>query len=413
MADQDVARREWAETGAPDWRRDPLGFLIAPLSAEDFYRDYYEQRPLLTARSEPLRYADMLTVAALDQFFDSADLRDGMVDVASQQVQIERDTLFDRDGRARLNAIAAEYLNGATLIFPHLHESMAELGEFCRALEAVFSAHVQTNIYLTPQRKAEGERNQGFPIHYDNHDVFVLQISGSKAWNFYGAPVTIPYRGEAFQVGRHDPGEITESFTLKPGDCVYVPRGLMHEAPNVGDEPSLHITVGLITKTWADLVLESVSELALAESAFRRSLPPGFARRDFDRDAAEKTFAGLTAMIADRATFDASFDLLADTFLRERRPKLSGVIAATPDVPRAGDQYRRRPLVPWQLADDEGQVVLVGPGGDLAFDEAEAKAVEMALSGQAFAVDDLPAADPTQLFRRLWAGGYLEKVGEG
>lgn len=413
MADQDVARRQWSATDTPDWRQDPLGFLIAPLSPDDFFRDYYEQRPLLTARAEPLRYADMLTLAALDTFFDSADLRDGMVDLASQQVRIEREALFDRDGRARLNEIAAEYLNGATLIFPHLHESMAELGEFCRALEAVFSAHVQTNIYLTPQVQEEGARNQGFPIHYDNHDVFVLQISGSKAWNFYGAPVTIPYRGEAFQVGRHDPGAITESFTLKPGDCVYVPRGLMHEAPNVGEEPSLHITVGLITKTWADLVLESVSELALAEPAFRRSLPPGFARRDFDREAAEKTFAGLTELIAERATLDNSLDLLADTFLRERRPKLAGVIAATPDVPKEGDRYRSRALVPWQLAEDVGRLVLIGPGGDLLFDADDGSAVERALSGEPFAVDALPSEDPARLFRRLWAGGYLERVGGG
>lgn len=412
MADQDVGQRQWTQADAPDWRRDPLGFLIAPLSPDAFFRDYYEQRPLLTARAEPLRYADMLTLDALDHFFDSADLRDGMVDLASQQVRIDRDTLFDRDGRARLGEIAAEYLNGATLIFPHLHESMAELGEFCRALEAVFSAHVQTNIYLTPQVKTEGERNQGFPIHYDNHDVFVLQISGSKAWNFYGAPVTIPYRGEAFQVGKHDPGEITESFTLKPGDCVYVPRGLMHEAPNVGEEPSLHITVGLITKTWADLVLEAVSELALAEPAFRRSLPPGFAGRDFDREEAQKVFAGLTQLIAERTSMDASLDLLADTFLRERRPKLSGVIKATPDVPRPGERYQVRPLVPWQLADDAGRLVLIGPGGDLLFEGEDNDAVEMALSGKPFAVESLPSSEPARLFRRLWAGGYLERVGD-
>ena len=63
-----------------------------------------------------------------------------------------------------------------------------------------------------------------------------------------------------------------------------------HDAENVGDEPSLHITVGLITKTWADLLLESISELALNEPAFRRSLPAGFANRDFDRDRAGDHF---------------------------------------------------------------------------------------------------------------------------
>ena len=65
---------------------------------------------------------------------------------------------------------------------------------------------------------------------------------------------------------------------------------MMHDAENVGDEPSLHITVGLITKTWADLLLESISELALTSPDFRRSLPAGFADRDFDREEARAPF---------------------------------------------------------------------------------------------------------------------------
>jgi ribosomal protein L16 Arg81 hydroxylase len=283
---------------------------------------------------------------------------------------------------------------------------MAELGEFCRALEGLFSAHVQTNAYLTPSG------NQGFPTHYDNHDVFILQISGAKEWRFHGAPVATPYRGEGFELGRHEPGEVTESFTLKPGECVYLPRGVMHAASNVGDDPSLHITVGLITKTWADLILESVSELALNEPDFRHSLPPGYANRGFDRQAAARHFDHLKALIATKAGMDGAMDLLADNFLRERRPNLAGVIAATPNVPREGVLYRRRPLVPWQVADDGGRLVLIGPGGDVNLDDHDGDALDIALSGEPFAVPALPCNDPVRLFRKLWANGYLE-IAEG
>lgn len=388
----------------PPWIEDTLGFLIAPMSREMFLRDYYEQRPLLTKRSEPDRYGAMLTLETLDAFINSADLREGMLDLASQAERIQANTYVAEDGRIHTQVVAEHYLRGATVVLPHLHESMAELGEFCRALEAVFSAHIQTNVYLTPAS------NQGFPIHYDSHDVFVMQISGSKKWNFYGAPVTTPFRGEGFQVGRHDPGAVTETITLSPGDCVYVPRGLMHEAPNVGEEPSLHITVGLITKTWADLILEAVAELALEEQGFRRSLPAGYATQDFDREEARAHFAGLTALIAEKAGMDGAFDLMADTFVRERRPNLAGVIAATPAVPRAGDRYRRRRLVPWQVADDEGKLVLIGPGGDLTFDDGDGDALDVALSGELFGVDDLPCADPPRVLRKLWANGYLERI---
>jgi hypothetical protein len=202
---------------------------------------------------------------------------------------------------------------------------------------------------------------------------------------------------------------VTDEFTLKPGDCVYVPRGMMHDAPNVGDEPSLHITVGIITKTWADLILESVSELALSEPAFRRSLPPGFANRDFDRDIALRHFEQLKALLAANTSMDGAFDLMADEFLRDRRPNLAGVIAATPHVPREGDRFRVRRLVPWQIADDQGKLVLIGPGGDLNFDDDDGDALELALSGNEFAVGDLPCNDPPRVLRKLWANGYLER----
>jgi hypothetical protein len=140
----------------------------------------------------------------------------------------------------------------------------------------------------------------------------------------------------------------------------------MHDAENVGDEPSLHITVGLITKTWADLLLESISELALSEPDFRRSLPAGFSAREFDREVARRHFNHLTRLIADKASMDSAFDLLADNFIRARRPNVSGVVASAQAL-AAGDRFRRRRFVPWNVADDEGKLILIGPGGDLEF----------------------------------------------
>ena len=46
----------------------------------------------------------------------------------------------------------------------------------------------------------------------------------------------------------------------------------MHDAISVGEKASLHITVGLIVKKWADLMLEALSEVAIKNPKFRRSL---------------------------------------------------------------------------------------------------------------------------------------------
>lgn len=391
-----------ADKTSEGWIGDPLSYLLAPVPAAAFFSDYYEQAPLLVARDEPERYSAMLTVEDVDAFIDGADLRQGMLDLVRASGRIDGGRYLSSDGRVIASAVADEYLKGATIILPQLHESMPVLGAFCRAIEGVFSCHVQTNIYLTPPS------NQGFATHYDNHDVFVLQLSGSKSWRLYGTPIAIPYRGEGFVSGQHDPGEISASLTLNPGDCLYLPRGVMHDAPNAGDMPSLHVTVGLITKTWADLVLEAVSELALREPAFRRSLPPGYAQQGFDRADARQHFDQLKRIIADQANMDEAFNLLAHNFLRERRPSVRGVIVAGP--PGEGEKFRRREVVPWQLADGGSSLVLVGPAGDLQFDADDANALERALSGVPFRLADLDCKDPQRVLRKLWAHGYLERA---
>jgi hypothetical protein len=381
-----------AAAPSPGWEEDALGFLIAPVTPEDFLGRIYEREALVNVRGEPDRYADLLTLHILDDFINSADLREGMIDLTSQKNRISRDAYIDDSGRVSRIAVAEEYLDGATIILPQFHESIFKLGEFCRAVEEVFSCHVQTNIYLTPSG------NQGFPIHYDNHDVFVMQVSGAKAWRLYGAPVETPFRGERFELGQHEPGAVTKEFTLNPGDCVYVPRGMMH------------VTVGMITKTWADLLLESISELALTSPDFRRSLPAGFAGRDFDREAARAHFDKLRQEIAANASMDSAFDLLADNFVRGRRPNVSGVISAAVSGPQEGDSYRRRRFVPWNVADDEGKLVLIGPGGDLDFNADDGDALDVALSGAPFAAADLNCKDPANLIKTLWSGGYLERI---
>jgi ribosomal protein L16 Arg81 hydroxylase len=393
-----------AATPSPAWEEDALGFVVHPVTRAEFLAEYYERKPLLNIQDQPERFKPLLSLQALDDFINSADLREGMLDLTNKRNPIDGSAYIGEDGRISQVAVAREYGRGATIILPHLHESLFALGEFCRSLEEVFSCHVQTNIYLTPSG------NQGFPPHYDSHDVIVMQISGLKAWHLYETRVETPYRGEGFQVATHQPGDVTHEFTLKPGDCLYLPKGIMHDAENVGDEPSLHITVGLITKTWADLFLEAVSELALAEPDFRRSLPPGFATREFDREEAREYFDHLVDLISEHASMDGAFDLMADNFIRSRRPNVAGTIATHPQPPQPGDRYRRRRLVPWNVADDEGKIVLIGPGGDVSFSGDDGDALDIALSGEPFTLADLRCADPEDMIRRLWAHGYIERV---
>jgi ribosomal protein L16 Arg81 hydroxylase len=97
---------------------------------------------------------------------------------------------------------------------------LPSLANLCRAVERTFSSHFQTNIYLSPPHA------QGFKTHFDSHDVFVLQVSGSKLWTLYDTGVVLPLRGQAFDPDKHAPGPPTRELTLHSGDVLYCPRGL-------------------------------------------------------------------------------------------------------------------------------------------------------------------------------------------
>lgn len=386
------------------WRDDPIAHLIGPTSRDDFFARFYEREALVAAHNDAARFADLVSIDTVDRLITSADLREGQLDMADASRELRRDAYVDEAGFVDRGAVADLYRNGATIILQQAHQFEPALGAFCRALEHVFSSHVQTNLYLTPANA------QGFRTHYDNHDVFVLQVSGQKAWRLYGTPIDTPYRGEAFHSGEHQSGAISREFVLKAGDCAYVPRGMMHDASTSGSDPSLHITVGLITRTWADLMLEAVSEVALRSPNLRRSLPAGFASREFDRSAARATLKSLAEELAKELQLDPALDLMADTFIRSRAADNRGAIAEAARPIGANETFRARAYVPFRIAEDTKGVVVIAPGGELMFAPALKEAVERALNGAAFAPQTLNVAEAAEISARLLAYGLIERV---
>ncbi len=376
-----------------------LGWLLGPAAAA-FLDQAYEREPAVVHHGDPDRFRSLLSVAAVDRKVAEQDLREGMLTMADADRSVDSSDFVADSGAIDRVAVARLYRRGATIILNQVHQSDIALADFCRSVEQVFSCHVQTNIYLTPPG------SQGFQTHYDNHDVFVLQIEGEKTWRLYDRPVEAPYRGERFESGRHAVGEPRRTFVLKAGDCAYVPRGLMHDASASGDAASLHITCGLLVRTWADLVLESVSEVCVTDPGFRRGLPPGFANRDFDRTTARNRFRALIAELSSRARMDGALDLLTEQFIRSREPAVLGAIESA-SRPLAG-RYRARP-VPWRLIDEDGGLRLIIPGGDMTFSRAPRPVIERALSGQPFAPEDLVHDQVEDLIRRLTTTGLIER----
>ena len=382
---------------------DPLAFLLGAGQADGFLERHYERDPVIGTGADPDRFRMVVSIDDVDRLVTSTDLREGDLLLAdAARGGIEPAVWLDDEGYVDRGVVAAQYRAGATIILNQAQRSLPGLGALCGGLEQVFSSHVQTNLYLTPPDA------QGFPSHFDNHDVFVMQVEGRKHWRLYGTPVHTPYRGERFDSHAHDRGEVTHDFILGPGDCVYIPRGLMHDAGTAGNDPSLHVAIGLITRTWADLMLEAVSEVALREPAFRRSLPPGYARDDFDRTEARATMAALAGVLAREVRLDPALDLLADTFVktrpaRNRRRILDGLDGIAPDA-----RFRRAGHVAWRLSARRDDVILTVPGGELHYAPAMTAGVRRALDGTAFTLADLPADGAAMLLGDLIDYGLVE-----
>ncbi len=384
---------------------DPLSWLIGPVSGREFIESHYEQRALHCRRADPARFAELLSLDRIDEIIAGSELPSASLSMARGQPPIKRSDYTFRNGAIDRGAVIRHYQRGATIILNQLQQGDARLARFCRALEMVFSCHVQTNVYLTPPG------NQGFNTHYDDHDVFIIQLAGRKQWRLYEKPVENPYRGEAFKAGAHSPGEMDQEFLLEPGDCLYIPRGLMHDASGCGDAPSLHVTTGLMVKKWADLMLEAVSEVALRNPEFRRSLPPGFARPDFDSNLLAEQFRKLCRDFAEQADFDEVLAFFRESFLRQRRGNLRGALNAASMPVTENDRFVRRPYLQAILRQGESEAVIVGPGGNLHFAIEAAPGLEVFLSGEVFTPAAFAALDGAQRIeavRKLSAFGLIE-----
>jgi len=392
------------------WGENVLEFMAAPTSSEKFIADYFEKKPLVVLRNEPSRFRSLLSLERIDEIISGVDLKEGQIDITHAKRNILREDYIDSSGYADRGRIIEEFRNGASIILQQLHQLDPLLARFSQSLEKVFSCHIQTNVYLTPSS------NQGFRTHYDNHDVFVLQISGAKSWRFYNTPVDNPYRGEGFNSNIHETGEITQEFILNAGDFAYVPRGLMHDAVSTGDEPSLHITIGIINRTWAELMIEAVSEVSLKDKNFRASLPPGYAHPDFDRELARSYFNELVASLTSKVKMDNAFDLFVDTFIRSRVADTRGAVVDAHRQAADSDTYIRRFDANWHIEDTAAvenkpaRVRILAAGGRLHFDAEHRAAIDLIVKGKPFKAADL-GKDAATLIGILQSHGFIKRIG--
>ncbi|CAA9255892.1 MAG: hypothetical protein AVDCRST_MAG10-2504 [uncultured Acidimicrobiales bacterium] len=305
-----------------------------------------------------------------------------------------------------------EFKAGATIVFQGLQRSCPPLTRFCRALELELSHGAQANAYVTPA----GARGLG--VHYDTHDVFVLQLAGTKAWSIHEPVLADPLASQPWKGTAADAGPPILSVELPAGDCLYVPRGFLHSA-RAQEALSAHLTIGIVTTTWHDVVREVVAGVA-DEPEFRRSLPPGYAADPAGLAAGvEETVAGLRKWL-DGVDAEAVAEATARRFLAARPPVLAGQLHQLGMLDRLADRslLRRREGSVCHLAGTGDRLIVVlGGGRELDMPAALEPVMARIAAAGPFRLSELEDLldGPSRLVlaRRLVGEGLLEIVDLG
>lgn len=398
-----------------------LAKLLYPLQAEAFFRDCWEKRPQVISRGEPDYYAGLLSLRDVDdliaftrpKFLEPSAFRPGGAKSQSfvQGFLAEADP-FPLTVYPHVTEVHQAFTQGKTVIITALQHRKAAVARLCRDLESFFECSVHANMYLTPPGA------QGFDPHFDSHEVFVLQVHGSKHWRLYGPAVDLPLEDEhGGSLPRDRIGPVTQEVFLNAGDLLYLPRGHVHEA-FTSKELSLHLTVGIKVFRWVDLLHQAVSDLANKEVCFRESLPPGLLTGPLSASARAQ-FHKLLHVLGQNARLEEAIESLAASFLGRLAPLPNNYFADQTDTEDIGPDtlLEKTPGMIYRLEESDGQVSLTVPGNRLDGPAKIAAALHFVTRTPRFAVrslpDDLSESGKLVLARRLVRDKFLIVVANG
>ena len=265
-----------SETG-----RGVLEARLISLSREEFARDVWGRAPLHTRGAGD--FSDLFSAAAVDELISRRGLRTPFLRVAKDGSTLPESSFTCSAGVGATvadqlddTAVWRAFAGGNTLVLQALQRTWEPITDFASRLGTELGHPVQANAYVTPPQ------NRGFDDHYDVHDVFVLQIAGTKRWTVHEPVHPDPLRDQPWTdhhaaVAEAARGESCLDTVLEPGDVLYLPRGWLHAAEAQGSV-SIHLTLGVHNWTRHALA-EQLAQTALAllrdDAEMRGSLPLG------------------------------------------------------------------------------------------------------------------------------------------
>ncbi|MBI1196711.1 MAG: hypothetical protein GC203_02490 [Phenylobacterium sp.] len=297
------------------------------------------------------------------------------------------------DFRARIEAFhAANY----SVRFPELRPLSPPIDRVARALEARLHQPVTASAFWS-------RGGMRAPVHYDDHDLIVVQLFGEKRWYVSTAvsPLFNAWKGvdgNPPQLGEH------EVIEMRPGDRLYLPRGTAHTVDS--DHESVHLAFGFTPLTVREAVIAAIDHLS-----------------DLDRDLRATLSDRRLAAVGPRALAAASRLLEAVrspeflfSALQRRSARVVGDLDALPRADAApsldlDSEVVRAPGAFAHLTGNAETIDFAYPGGHLYIHRGAEAAVAFVAERARFRPRDIPGDVDDQvrlaLVSRLLDVGYL------
>lgn len=230
------------------------------INKEFFFEEIFEKKPFL------FHYEPFSSLVSLSDF---------------DRTLWENENRFRTDLRVNLNGIPTsvppvmtgkdlyrwaidQYREGKTLILNGIEKTDVEWATIARSFDTVFGGLSSVNAFLTPAM------NQGFKPHFDSHDVFIIQLAGSKKWGLFDRELENPMPLEIYLIDNSYERIPSQELLLRPGDILYIPKGWIHSG-KAQEEFSLHYTLGIRPIKQIDVLHELIDAIAIEHPLLKSS----------------------------------------------------------------------------------------------------------------------------------------------
>jgi Cupin superfamily protein len=308
------------------------------------------------------------------------------------------------DGSLDLVRIRNDFADGYTIILGGVERFVRAIASLAHSIEAELNFPIQVNAYIT------APASQGLVPHYDDHDIFVLQIQGSKIWHLYDGPDVPPCElQKENRAVAIDGLPLLTDLCLEVGDVLYLPRGRVHAA-ETNSEPSAHLTVGLHPPTALTLAIAALHSQRFHDDRLNAYLPP----RYLDDADAQATLSALlrdaVRTVEDPRAVAGGLDGLADILVRRGQCPPVGPVSDAFAIDGQTVVRKYQPLYSRVTAGNGGVALEFAQLSITASSEHKAAMLFVSGSTEPFQVCDLPGLRPvqqTELARTLIVSGFL------